>query len=268
MGNEKLILLIVVAGSIVTFALIMVIIVFVSLYQKKMVARENAYLLSIKNKEVELLQSVIVTQESERKKIAMNLHDSINPHLTALKLILTKRERELKVLISDGGVEMKQEKQLIDEIVTEIGSITRDLSPQVLFRYGLSSALNSFVINIQEIDAFFKETNPGNLKMNDAIALNVYRIGLELIQNVLKHEKCTRIQVNIVYEQYKLILEIAHDGAGISNLDFVRLSDSSIGIGLDSLKSRTLLLNGQLDYQNETESKIVFTLPLRDEKTN
>ena len=268
MENEKLILLTVIAGSVVTLALILIIIVFVALYQRKIKERENTYVLSIKNKEVELLQSVIVTQESERKKIAMNMHDSINPHLSALKLMLTKRERELRTLKNDAVAEMKQEKQLLDEIIEQIGSITRDLSPQVLYRYGLANALNSFITNMQGVESCFKETNPENIKLSDNVALNIYRIGLELIQNVLKHETCTYIHVNLVYEPFRLMLEIVHDGNGISNLDFVCLSDSSIGIGLDSLKSRTLLVNGKLDYQNEAVSKIIFTLPLTDDKTN
>ena len=113
MDNEKIILIGIITGSILTFFLIMVIILFVMVYQRKIVDRENVYQLSLKKKEVQLLQSVINTQESERQKIAMNLHDTVNPHLTALKLTITKHEFDLKRL----GVEMKDtnlEKKLID----------------------------------------------------------------------------------------------------------------------------------------------------------
>jgi two-component system NarL family sensor kinase len=267
MDNEKIILLTVFAGSIFTLALILAIIAFVVIYQRKMVERENLYQLSIKNKEVELLQSIIVTQESERQKIAMNLHDGINPLLSALKLAITRRERNLKGmgLEIDG---MNQEKKLIDEIVENLGIVTRDLSPQVLYRYGLGNALSSFVSNISEVKTTFKEINVNKVEINDQIALNAYRIGLELIQNILKHEKCSRIDVTLNCSDKLLIIEINHDGKGISNHDFVQLSKVSTGIGLNSLKSRTVLLKAILDYQNENGSQIILTVPLTDEKEN
>ncbi len=267
MDNEKIILLTVFAGSVFTLALILSIIAFVVIYQRKMVEQKNMYQLSIKSKEVELLQSVIITQESERQKIAMNLHDGINPLLSGLKLAITRRERNLKAmgLEIDG---MNQEKKLIDEIVENIGIVTRDLSPQVLYRYGLSSAICSFVNNISEVKVTFNETNFNKIELNNQIALNVYRIALELIQNILKHEKCSRIDVTLNCSEKLLIIEINHDGKGISNQDFVQLSEVSTGIGLNSLKSRTVLLNAILDYQNEQESKISLTVPLTDEKEN
>lgn len=232
-----------------------------------MVERENLYQLSIKNKEVELLQSVIQTQESERQKIAMNLHDQINPHLSALKFAITKKERDLQKLgYQTKGMDL--ESNLIDDIVQNINTITRDLSPQILYKYGLEEAFSSFINNLTEVFVSFTTTNNDNIILTDKIALNVYRIGLELIQNILKHEKSTKIDVSLQIQKENLILTISHDGRGISNKTFVILSDTAIGIGLNSLKTRTVLLNGILDYQNEPESKITLTIPLNNESEN
>lgn len=265
MDNEKIILIGIIAGSILTFFLIMVIILFVMVHQRKIVDRENTYQLSLKKKEVQLLQSVINTQESERHKIAMNLHDTVNPHLTALKLTITKHEFDLKRL----GVEMKDtnlEKKLIDEILEHIHIVTRDLSPQILYRYGLGKALGSFVTNISKAETSFIEKNPENFILSDQIALNVYRIGLELLQNILKHENSTKINVLLCYTETAIVLEISHNGTGISNENFEHLAQQSTGIGLNSLTSRTVFLNAILDYQNDPESKITLTVPLNGEK--
>jgi two-component system NarL family sensor kinase len=267
MDNEKIILLTVIAGSVFTFALIMTIISFVIIYQRKIVERENLYQLSIKNKEVELLQSVIQTQESERQKIAMNLHDQINPHLSALKFAITKKERDLlKLGYQTKGMDL--ESTLIDDIVQNINTITRDLSPQILYNYGIVEAFSSFMNNLTVVKTSISATNSDNIIISDKIALNVYRIGLEIIQNIIKHEKSTKIDVILQIQKENLILIIAHDGTGISNKSFVDLSDTSTGIGLNSLKTRTVLLNGILDYQNEPEAKITLTIPLNNESEN
>jgi signal transduction histidine kinase len=265
MENEKFIVIGIIAASILTFFLIIVFILFFVIYHRKIILQENLHQLSVKKKEVELLQSVIETQESERQKIAMNLHDSVNPHLTALKLTITKHEFELKRI----GVEMKDtnlEKKLIDEIIEQIHIVTRDLSPQILYRYGLGKALGSFVTSIAEVETSFMEKNPENIKLSDQIALNVYRISLELLQNILKHENSTKINVVLCYTETAIVLEISHNGTGISNENFEHLAKQSTGIGLNSLTSRTVFLNAILDYQNDPESKITLTVPLNGEK--
>ena len=65
MDSEENIILSVVAGSLMIFMLVMVIILFVVFYSKKIQERESEYLISIKNKELELLRTVIQTQEIE-----------------------------------------------------------------------------------------------------------------------------------------------------------------------------------------------------------
>jgi signal transduction histidine kinase len=109
------------------------------------------------------------------------------------------------------------------------------------------------------------EKNPENIKLSDQIALNLYRIGLELLQNILKHENSTKINVLLCYTETAIILDILHNGTGISNENFEHLAQHSSGIGLNSLKSRTVFLNAILDYQNVLESKITLTVPLNGE---
>lgn len=88
MENETLILLSVIFGTFFTFVLVIIIIVLVVKYQKNKIEYEKLMLETLKVKESELIRAVVDTQESERQRIAMNLHDEINPLLVSLKWMI------------------------------------------------------------------------------------------------------------------------------------------------------------------------------------
>lgn len=267
MDNEKIIILTVLAGSLFAFLLIVVIILFVVVYQRRSMQKEKEYALVLKNKELELLKAVIETQEAERQKIAANLHDEINPLLATIKLGMSSQQR----LLDKQGVNSEglvYQKELINIVIENLQSATRDLSPRILYKYGLVKALNNFISSIPEIAFEFETDVENEVILNEGIALNIYRIFLELIQNIRKHENVTEGSVKIAINPKTIDLSIRHNGKGISNAEFVKMADESKGIGLNSLKSRLILIHAELDYQNEGEAEIILKVPLRNAEEN
>jgi signal transduction histidine kinase len=96
--------------------------------------------------------------------------------------------------------------------------------------------------------------------------LNIYRIFMELIQNIRKHETESFIRVKIEVKDGVFTARIYHDGEGISDEEVNKLMESSEGLGLNSLKSRVNLLNGDLKYYNSNDLKITLNVPLSYEK--
>ena len=86
MVNETNIVLTILLSSFMMFILIMIIIIFVVVQKRKTIEREKEYAISLKNKELDLLQAIIDTQELERQKIATNIHDDIGPLISTMKL--------------------------------------------------------------------------------------------------------------------------------------------------------------------------------------
>lgn len=260
MGHEADIILAVLAGSLVMFILVMVIVIFLVVYKRKLIEQEKMYELTIKNKELELLRAVIDTQESEREKIAHNLHDEVGPLVTALKFHLTKHQKALERNELKTS-HLKDEGVLIDRIVDNMRTAARDLSPQFLLKHGLVKALTSFLKEIPGVRTEIKVVGNSSVKLSKRIAINTYRMVLEIINNSLKHGHPTEMDVHLSFSPDLIHLSIAHNGVGISNKEFVEKSDKREGIGLASLRSRAILLNASLDFQVEDRAVVTLKVP-------
>mgnify|MGYP001375964349 CR=1 FL=1 len=263
MVNEKTILLTVLAGSLFIVVIIIFIFVVGLNYRRKVIQRESDYQLRLKNNELELLRAVIETQESERQKIASNLHDEINPLLASLKLAITRQSKDLVQMGIDDSQFQKQ-KETINEVIDNLQSATRDLSPRILYMFGLVRAINNFLSNLEGISVNYDFQVEENVVLDDIIALNCYRIVLELIQNIRKYENASELAVFLQIEASNLKITISHNGEGITNEKFLHFSEESKGIGLNSIKSRITLLNASIDFQNRKGAEIVLAVPLKN----
>ncbi|MFT5777746.1 MAG: two-component system NarL family sensor kinase [Crocinitomicaceae bacterium] len=261
MADKSSITLIIILSCLIMFMMFMTIIIFVVVQKRKVGERQRKYEVNLKNKELELLRAVIDTQEDERQKIARNLHDEINPLLSTLKLYVGK---QLKDSSANQEILVK-EKEIIDSVIGSIQTVTQDLSPHILHRYGLINALKTHLDSIEDTEAPFEVEFDEDQELSKIVELNTYRVALEIIQNIRKHDHPSWIRTALKIEKHLLTLIVRHDGVGITNEEFVAHADSASGIGLNSLKARTVLLKANLDYSKGEEASVVFTVPLNDE---
>jgi len=93
MEIKKIIIISVISGTAFTLGLLLVIIGLVFSYRKKRILQNKEFEMELKNKELEMMNAVVQAQESERTKIARNLHDDkklweiLAPSLPLLKTI-------------------------------------------------------------------------------------------------------------------------------------------------------------------------------------
>lgn len=262
MDSEKNIILAIVAGTLLMFMLVMVIILFVVYYSKKIQKKESEYLLSIKNSELRLLREVILAQETEREKIAANLHDEVGPLLSTLKLKISKHKRSLskKILTEE---DLDEEREFIDNIIDNIRTASHHLTPQFVTKYGLIKALKNFVSPITNPYIHIHSELENENDFNNQQIINVYRIALELINNALKHDAPSEMDVYLSQNKGELLLSIEHNGEGLSQSDYLNDKSDKIGLGLLSIKSRVLVLNGKINFiQTHTKSITKLTIPI------
>lgn len=262
MGSKESIVLFVIAGSLMIFVLVMVIILFVIQFSKKIQQKENEHLMTLKNKELELLRSVIETQESEREIIAANLHDEVGPLLSTLKLKISKHKRSLskKILTEE---DLDEERDFIDNIIDNIRTASHQLTPQFVVKYGLLKALENFVAPISSPKIKIESNIENEEKFNIQLVINMYRITLELINNVLKHDAPTEMNVYLNVSNSELELIIEHNGEGLTEEKYQDVSNENNGLGLSSIKSRVLVLNGRINFtQTDTKSHTKLTIPI------
>lgn len=264
MKNDFNILLTIISGSMIMIGLVLFIVLFAVLYKRRMQRREMEHVMAIKNKELEVLNAAIRTQETEREKFARDLHDEIGPLMSSIKMNITKNQMVLKK--GNLTVEDLQEgRKMIDTALESVRNIAHGLSPRFVKEFGLVSALEEFIRKSDDPKLQFESELEEGQRFSQQLELNLYRIALELLQNIRKHEQFTYLRIVLLQQQNKVQLHFEHDGEGISNEEFQELLKTSKGIGLESLISRVNTIEGVLSYQKGSPASIDVMVTLLNE---
>jgi signal transduction histidine kinase len=216
--------------------------------RKEIVRREQAEvaLRSSRNELMALSEQLIGAQEGERKRIAVELHDSVGQSLSAVKYTL---ERGVEMLrqpkLGDPAAVLQLAVQRIQETAENIRSISTHLRPRILDDLGAASAAQWFCRN-------FSETYPALVvvarvkvadgQVPDRLATVVYRGLQELLNNVAKHSKAQRVQINLALEDRELSLQVRDDGIGP---EMATAESRRDGSGLRNLRERAQMTGGQ-----------------------
>jgi signal transduction histidine kinase len=182
----------------------------------------------------------ITIRENERKRIAGDLHDSLGPLLSAVKLNIGNVE------VRDPGDQQVLEKTgtYLDEIIGSLRRISYDLLPGTLERKGLLEAIREFIgqvrnrqsVNIQLY--VVKEISVSKEK-----EIHIFRMIQEIVHNTIKHAHASNLQIGFSEEGGYLLCLTKDDGKGF---DKEKVMSGSHGLGLRSLESRCEILNGIL----------------------
>lgn len=194
-----------------------------------------------KQKEIQKLEAVLETQESERKRIAEDLHDEIGPMLSAIKLRMSsftfsQTTQELETNI-------KETSTYLDIVIKNVRSIVRNLTPLTISNNGLIQSIEEFRDSIEKSNrATFSFVHLGIIgKWKTDAEAAIYRIVSEMINNSLRHSNCDHIDLVLrMYSKSFLLMYI--DNGTISANGKIQ----SEGNGLKNIASRVRLLNGEI----------------------
>ena len=208
------------------------------------------------NIKISSMQSMIVGQEKERQRIAVDLHDSLGGLLSAVKLQFDNVRAKL-----NGHMQLDQYQhatKLLDTAVEEVRNISRNLQPGALKELGLISAIKD-LINRFEGEAypeiFFQYYNIDD-KLDDMTALSIYRIIQELITNTIKHATAHEILIQLSIEQNDIVVEYEDDGKGFDPLQLT----GKKGMGVDNIQSRVNYLKGSLSFNSKENEGVSYLI--------
>ena len=198
----------------------------------------------------ELIRASTESEEKERKRIATDLHDGVCQNLVTLKLLATKFARENPILLEaiQNNNAFNELKNLIDRTLSDIRRCSYDLMPINLELEGLYGALKTlFAVN--NTATSIKHTLEINAitEPNDFIAINIYRIVQEFIQNSQKHSSGSEISLRISENKHHLIFKLADNGQG-----FPKTEDYKTGIGTLSMLARIKNIGGTYNVITNT----------------
>lgn len=221
------------------------------LQRNKRKAREEKDALLIENKR-KGIKAIIQAQEDERQRIAKDIHDGIVQQLGGLKMGLQKK------LDAKGDSESKRLIAVLDDSVQELRELSHRMMPRALNELGLIPALTDMLENSlahSEIDYEFE--NYGiDTRLPVSIEITLYRIAQELINNVIKHSRASRVTIQLFKSDLNVILIVEDDGSGFDSVS------KKTGIGLLNISSRLDSVNGQVNFEPSPESGTLATIKI------
>ena len=201
------------------------------------------------------VRALLEGQETERRRLARELHDETGQALASILLGLKTLEREL------GEEPLALIRELVDSALGDVRRLTVELRPPALDDFGLAAALERLASVTGERSSLAIDVNvtlpAGKLPPEHETA--IYRIVQEALTNVIKHASAHSVSIVVTSSDRLVRAIVEDDGAGFA-VGKVR----EHALGLVGMRERAQLLGGRLDVESSPGSgtTIVAELPL------
>ena len=229
------------------------IIVFVVLYQRRMLQHQEQLRELQSVKQQQLLEATLNAQEEERRRVARDLHDEVGAMLALIRLNLHQMVSNTDCKDEKLHQNTQLMKQQLDEVLNSVRRISHDLMPVVLEKMGLAQALEAlrkvFAANGQI--GLKISYNDKTKRLNPKHELLLYRMVQELLNNTVKHAQATQVSIDLQFTPSETRLDYKDNGVGF-DMASVQQEDKQQhgGLGIMSLQSRAALLDGSISISS------------------
>lgn len=238
------------------------IILFVVFYQKRMLEEQ------LKRQSLEagfqrrMLEVTLDSQENERKRVSADLHDSVGAMLSTIRLGL------LSLVRKDGISEesILPTKQLLDETIDSLRTISRDLMPVTLQRFGLSQTVKEMCDRVSSTGGLvvIYEESEGSVRLSEKKEVMIFRIVQELLNNAIKHSGASEIFIQFIWGQ-DLSISVCDNGIGFDYQKVREGNDTVRGLGLYTIENRVRLFHGTIKFEETKKgTTILIRLPINE----
>jgi signal transduction histidine kinase len=206
-------------------------------------------------------KGVLVGQDTERKRVAQELHDDISQRLSLAGLELNEVEQLVRTA---GSCETEQKlrtvRRRIESIAQDVKRISHNLHPTTLEHLGLLSALHALCRDFSEhtgISVEFTSDIRSPLLSRD-VAIALYRVAQECLTNIGRHSGSQQAQVSLIERSGVLQLTITDRGVGF---DINELA-SKAGLGLVNIRARVRSVGGDVQLTSAPGRGTTVTVQL------
>jgi signal transduction histidine kinase len=216
---------------------------------------------------------ILELQDSERRKVARELHDSVGQYLTGLKINLEQLLMTNPNMDSVNAKLLSDTVELADHTITEVRTISHLLHPPLLDELGLASAARWYAEGFAQRSGLRVNFEPDEIasRLPKEVELSLFRVLQESLTNVHRHANAKSIDISLICRDGRAILSIQDDGRGIPREVLSRFrSGLASGVGLAGMRERIAELEGVLDVEAKGKGTIVRavipTLECADER--
>jgi two-component system, NarL family, sensor histidine kinase UhpB len=182
----------------------------------------------------------LAAQESERARLARELHDEVGQTLTGVVLQLEGLQRAAPAALREAVVGVQESARAGVEHVREIA---RGLRPQALDDFGLRSALISLASQVADQTGLNvrPQLGPGLPALAREQELAIFRVAQESLTNVARHAQARNVNLALNVRDGTVVLSVRDDGRGITKREA-----AARRMGLGGMHERALLVGGDL----------------------
>ncbi|SDC79359.1 sensor histidine kinase [Niabella drilacis] len=196
--------------------------------------------------------------ETERTRIARDLHDELSPMLSRVFMYVDVCSNRYGPAVSDF---LLPPKDILSHLIERVAEIIKNLEDERIIKNGLQQSILTILEqyrHLQQLQStfYYKVKSP----LSRAATIGLYLILLELIQNTLKHAHASAIEVQIWQWRSFLFFNYKDNGSGTC------FSGNPDGTGLKSLQQRIELLGGTPEANTQPGNGFQFHIPLKPHK--
>lgn len=263
--REKNLMIIALAGLLIMLVIASYFFV-KTIRNKKLIAEQT---IEIKERQIQELEkerqlvatkSVLKGEESERSRMARDLHDGLGGLLSGVKINLSSMKGN-SIITSENAQAFDHAIKLLDTSISELRRVAHNLMPETLNHYGLKTALHDFIGEMSKNPSteltfsFFG----ADIRFESQLELTAFRIAQELVNNALKHSSAAKIDLQLIADIDRVCIQVVDNGKG-----FDTKSISSDGKGLVSIRDRVTANSGRFEIESTpgvgTEATVEFLL--------
>jgi PAS domain S-box-containing protein len=205
-----------------------------------------------------LREQLIIAQETERARIAQDLHDGVgqiliatNMNINAIKETCSDHKEGMELITNIGT--------LLVNSIKEVRAISHNLSCKAI-QLGLESGIKETIGNVNSSCKIIFESTIANKRFSEKVEINIYRALQEIINNTLKHAQASELTISIQFENNNLIIHTKDDGVGF---DLENINQKT-GIGLSGLRNRIEMIGGHLKINSSNDKGTEYTIEVNN----
>ncbi|RYZ23940.1 MAG: tetratricopeptide repeat protein [Chitinophagaceae bacterium] len=216
-----------------------------SVYRRRRLAHRHALQQLLIEQQEAATRAIIEAEESERQRIAKDLHDGVGQMMSAARMNLSALRSRLPLADGDNRQTFENVIALVDDSCREVRAVSHNMMPNALLKSSLAAAVREF---IDKIDHRALQVQLYTEGLDERLEANVetvlYRVVQECVNNVIKHSGASRLDIAIIREGRELTATVEDNGRGFEP------GASADGLGLRNIRTRIGYLKGSVEFDS------------------
>jgi signal transduction histidine kinase len=211
-------------------------------------------------RQIDVLDSMLKGEETERSRVAKDLHDGVGSLLSGVKLSLSSMDGNMFISADHARIFERSLHQL-DDAISEMRRVAQNMMPEILIKSGLIASVNQLANSISQNGgiSIHVEHHDFDQRLSPETEIIVYRLIQELLQNILKHSAATEVIIQLSEHDENINIVVEDNGKGFSP----DLWEKSTGMGFSNLKNRVNYLKGSIHVNTKSGEGTSFLIEFK-----